>query len=112
MILPDNQYTAPPVPGAAIAVHTFGDFVQFNPHLHLIVTDGCFSDNGTFVKGPVPEPKDLQELFRNEVLKMLKAGGKSMMLSLKICCLGTTIETELTCDYKCSQLPPIDYWTQ
>jgi hypothetical protein len=50
--------------------------VQFNPHLHLIVTDGCFSDNGTFVKGPVPEPKDLQELFRYEVLKMLKAEGK------------------------------------
>jgi hypothetical protein len=31
------------VPGAAIAVHTFGDFQQFNPHLHLIATDGCFS---------------------------------------------------------------------
>jgi hypothetical protein len=50
------------VPGAAIAVHSFGDFVQFNPHLHLIVTDGCLSNNGTFVKGPVPEPKDLQDL--------------------------------------------------
>jgi hypothetical protein len=64
------------VPGAAIAVHSFGDFVQFNPHLHLIVTDGCFSNNGTFVKGPVPEPKDLQDLFRYEVFKMLKAEGK------------------------------------
>jgi hypothetical protein len=50
--------------------------VQFNPHLHLIVTDGCFSNNGTFVKGPVPEPKDLQDLFRYEVFKMLKAEGK------------------------------------
>ena len=64
------------VPGAVIAVHTFGDFQQFNPHLHLIVTDGCFSDNGTLVKGPVPEPKDLQDLFRYEVLKMLKTEGK------------------------------------
>ena len=26
------------IPGAAIAVHTFGDFQQFNPHLHLIVS--------------------------------------------------------------------------
>jgi hypothetical protein len=25
------------VAGAAIAVHTFGEFQQFNPHLHLIV---------------------------------------------------------------------------
>jgi hypothetical protein len=40
------------VPGAAIAVHTFGDFQQFNPHLHLIATDGCFSDTGTFTKSP------------------------------------------------------------
>jgi hypothetical protein len=40
------------VPGAAIAVHTFGDFQQFNPQLHLIATDGCFSDTGTFTKSP------------------------------------------------------------
>jgi hypothetical protein len=64
------------VPGAAIAAHTFGNVQQFNPHLHLIVTGGCFSDGGTFIKGPDPEPKDLQELFRYEVLKMLKAKGK------------------------------------
>jgi hypothetical protein len=62
--------------GAAIAVHTFGEFQQFNPHLHLIATNGCFSGNGTFTKSPAPEPKDLQELFRYEVFKMLKAEGK------------------------------------
>jgi hypothetical protein len=65
------------VPGAAIAVHTFGDFQQFNPLLHLIATDGCFSDGGTFTKGPSPESNNLQELFRHEVLKMLKAEGKT-----------------------------------
>jgi hypothetical protein len=64
------------IPGAAIAVHTLGDFQQFNPHLHLIATDGCWSGKGTFTKGPGPEPKDLHELFRYEVLKMLKAEGK------------------------------------
>jgi hypothetical protein len=54
------------VTGAAIAVHTFGGFQQFNPHLHLIVTDGCFlresatacPGGGTFTKGPDPDPKD------------------------------------------------------
>jgi hypothetical protein len=45
------------VPGAAIAIHTFGDFQQFNPHLHLIATDGCFYGKGTFTKGPDPAPK-------------------------------------------------------
>jgi len=35
-------------PGVVIAVQTFGDFQKFNPHLHVISTDGCFSDNGMF----------------------------------------------------------------
>ncbi|MCP4722474.1 MAG: hypothetical protein GY860_23695 [Desulfobacteraceae bacterium] len=30
------------VPGASIAVQTYGDFLIFNPHLHAIVSDGCF----------------------------------------------------------------------
>jgi ribosomal protein S27E len=64
------------IPGAAIAVHTFGDFQQFNPHLHLISTDGCFYNGGTYTKGSEPVAKDLEALFRYEVLKMLKAEGK------------------------------------
>ena len=72
------------VPGAAIAVHTFGEFQQFNPHLHLIVTDGCFLRESTtacpgcctFTKALGTTAKDLEELFRYEVLKMLKAEGK------------------------------------
>jgi hypothetical protein len=32
--------------------------------------------SGSFTKGPGPEANDLQELFRYEVLKMLKAEGK------------------------------------
>jgi hypothetical protein len=60
----------------ALALSCVGAGQLINPHLHLIVTDGCFSDGGTFTKGPDPEPKDLMELFRYEVLKMLKAEGK------------------------------------
>ncbi len=30
------------VPGAVIAIQSFGDFLNFNPHLHIIGTDGCF----------------------------------------------------------------------
>lgn len=73
-------YDAVPVydamPGAAIALHIFGDFQQFNPHLHLVATDGCFSNRSTFTKGPTPEGKDLEDLFRYEVLKVLTAEGK------------------------------------
>jgi hypothetical protein len=31
-----------PIPGAVIAMQTFGDFLGFNPHCHILMTDGCF----------------------------------------------------------------------
>jgi hypothetical protein len=34
-----------PLPGAEIAMQTFGDFLGFNPHCHILVTDGCFYDH-------------------------------------------------------------------
>jgi PEP-utilising enzyme, PEP-binding domain/Putative transposase len=36
--VPEND----PIPGAVIAILTFGDFLGFNPHCHILVTDGCF----------------------------------------------------------------------
>jgi hypothetical protein len=35
-----------PIPGAVIAIQTFGDFLGFNPHCHVLVTDGCFYGRG------------------------------------------------------------------
>ena len=29
------------VPGVVISIQTFGDLVNFHPHLHCLVTDGC-----------------------------------------------------------------------
>jgi hypothetical protein len=63
-------------PGAAIAVQSFGDFQNFNPHLHILSTDGCFYDDDAFMVCPPPNTGDLEELFRHEVFKMLKAEGK------------------------------------
>ena len=40
------------VPGASIAVQTYGDFLNFNPLLHAIVSDGCFSKDGDFHMAP------------------------------------------------------------
>jgi hypothetical protein len=55
-----------------IAVQTFGDYQNFNPHLHVIATDGCFYDSGGFAVGPEPQSSDLEDAFRLEVFKMLK----------------------------------------
>jgi len=55
-----------------IAVQSFGDFQNFNPHLHVIATNGCFRENDAFKVCPPPRTADLEELFRYEVFKMLK----------------------------------------
>ncbi len=63
-------------PGASIAVHTYGDFLNFNPHIHAIVPDGCFLEDGGFQMAPWLTTKDFGEAFRYEVLSMLKKEGK------------------------------------
>jgi hypothetical protein len=45
--------------GAAVAVQSFGDFQNFNSHLHVICTDGCFYGNDSLKTCPTPDPKDM-----------------------------------------------------
>jgi hypothetical protein len=68
------------VPGAVIAIQTFGDFLGFNPHCHVLYTDGgfygkglsaCTAQAGMFRVAPWFIPKDLEKLFRYKVFKML-----------------------------------------
>ena len=75
------------VPGAVIAIQSFGDFLGFNPHLHVLGTDGCFYGDGMFRVEPRFDTKPLEEIFRYKVFKMLLSKGKitqdlvSMLLS-------------------------------
>jgi hypothetical protein len=63
--------------GAVIAIQTFGDFPQrFHPHLHILVSDGCFHKNGMFSVSPSVDTKALEQIFRHKVLKMLLKAGK------------------------------------
>ena len=71
--VPEND----PIPGAVIAVQTFGDFLGFNPHSHILVTDGCFyGTRGMFRVAPPLELKKLEAIFRHKVLRMLLNKGK------------------------------------
>ena len=63
------------VPGAVIAIQSFGDFLGFNPHLHILGTDGCFYGNGMFRAAPRFETKAIEEIFRHNVFKMLLSKG-------------------------------------
>ena len=64
------------VPGAVIAIQTFGDFLGFNPHCHILSTDGCFLGTGAFQVAPVIGRKELEDIFRHKVFKMLLSEGK------------------------------------
>ena len=64
------------VPGAVIAIQSFGDFLGFNPHLHVLGTDGCFYGKGMFRVVPRFHKKDLEKIFRHKVFKMLLSKGK------------------------------------
>ena len=55
----------------------FHDFLGYNPHTHILVTDGCFyGDKGMFRVAPPLELKKLEAIFRHKVFKMLLAKGK------------------------------------
>jgi hypothetical protein len=64
------------VPGAVIAIQSFGDFLGFNPHLHVLCSDGCFYGEGVFKVAPRFPKMDLEEIFRHKVFKMLLSKGK------------------------------------
>ena len=58
-------------PGLILFVQTFGDLVNFHPHVHVLAADGVFRADGTFLcLPPVPEEL-LREGFRQAVLDFL-----------------------------------------
>lgn len=58
-------------PGIVCAVQTFGDFLNFNPHLHIVATDGCFDGNNNFMVGISPKAEDLIPAFKQAIFKLL-----------------------------------------
>ena len=77
VFLQDAVHENDSIPGAVIAVQTFGDFLGFNPHCHILVTDGCFyGDGGMSRVAPPLELKKLEAIFRYKVLRMLLSKGE------------------------------------
>ena len=63
------------VPGIMVAVQTFGDRINFHPHLHLLVTEGGVDRAGTFHRIPRLDDARLAEIFACEVLRLLVNRG-------------------------------------
>jgi hypothetical protein len=62
-------------PGCACSIQTFGDFLGFNPHCHIIISDGTFDEQGNFPITSHYDAHALEQLFRHKVLKMLLEKG-------------------------------------
>ena len=68
-----------PMPGAVIAVQTFGDYLNFNPHLHIISADGCFDRAGNFMSGVMPNADDL--VYHSDPLICPKCKGEMKIIA-------------------------------
>jgi len=64
------------VPGALVAVQTFGDSLGFHPYRHGLSTDGCFYGKRVLGVPPRFNPKDLMAIFEHRILRMLLCSGK------------------------------------
>ena len=66
-------------PGVIAAVQTFGDRINFHPHLHFLVSEGGTDEAGIFHLIPRMDDARLAEIFAREVLAFLV--GKELVSS-------------------------------
>jgi hypothetical protein len=58
-----------------MAIQTFGEYLNFHPHIHAVVADGLFADSGMFYVLPRGDIYQLEQIFRNKVIKLLVDEG-------------------------------------
>jgi hypothetical protein len=56
--------------GIVLSIQTYGSLLNWQPHIHALVTDGGFRPDGTFVRLPAHSAEVLAEAFRRGVLKL------------------------------------------
>jgi len=56
--------------GIVLSIQTHGSLLNWQPHIHALVTDGGFRPDGTFVQLPAHSTAVLTEAFRRGVLKL------------------------------------------
>lgn len=64
------------VPGGVACIQTYGNLLDWHPHVHMLVSWGVFRPDGAFVPvTQVPAKQEIEQLFRHKVLAMLKEEG-------------------------------------
>jgi len=59
------------MPGVVAVIQTFGDRINFHPHIHVLVTEGGVSREGAFHKVSRFHDDTIRELFTHEVFSLL-----------------------------------------
>jgi len=73
------------VAGAIVVFHPFARDLGFNPHIHILVTEGGFDDKGQFVHKEIIPAKAMRRVWQYHVLTRLKESmPKTMAVSMLI----------------------------
>jgi hypothetical protein len=59
------------MPGMVAVIQTFGNRLSFQPHLHMLVTEGGLRTDGSFQPVPIFNDTPLARIFAHEVLTLL-----------------------------------------
>jgi len=70
--------------GVIVVLHPFGKDMKFQPHLHLLITEGGFDNNGNFVKCSYVPADGFRKKWRYEVLKNFQSSGLPNQLATKM----------------------------
>lgn len=65
------------VPGMVGAPQSFGDLINWQPHMHTLSTDGAFAKDGTYL--PVPDDLPIEpflKLWEHKIFALLLAEGR------------------------------------
>lgn len=64
------------MPGAVACIQSYGNLLDWHPHMHLLISWGLFTQDGTFFPvDATPDPEILEKLFRHKVLRLLLDAG-------------------------------------
>ena len=58
-------------PAMIVGIQTFGDLINFHPHIHAIVPEGVFLESGKFINVSRIDPKCFFEKWENKVFDFL-----------------------------------------
>ena len=59
------------MPGVVIVIQTFGDRINFHPHIHVLITEGGTAADGAFHRLCRFHDEVIQEIFTHEVFSLL-----------------------------------------